>query len=371
MSVTYFDNTTNAKVSNTLEITLDGPDDLNVEVSKLKYNKEHAITFEIDDGLNDIYLSLYRLFMGIDIPEFDTVSSNGFYFTDGCANNLNYRANSNMWLYSNQSNVRWLDWSDGGHWLNNEQTDIIVNQGNFGAYSHYFYKSAENEFADPVIAVKSYIDWHERTFGFRPLYVNRPGGVDFDDVTWIDLWEDKGLIIHCMLSGDRPDKRRIDNVDFSSYGGSFQVGRFPLEGKTFEEMKFQVDDLMTSEGNQWLSTYGHRVETGSFILYEPFKQFIEYIDTTYGKNGNDTIWVPNMNEMASYLLCRDSVNVNVTPFPNNKYIITVDDSALPYYITDRSLTLKLNSTSNISKIKGSGFNISHNNLDMVNISWNR
>lgn len=75
--------------------------------------------------------------------------------------------------------------------------------------------------------------------------------------------------------------------------------------------------------------------------------------------------------MASYLLCRDSVNVNVTPFPNNKYIITVDDSALPYYITDRSLTLKLNSTSNISKIKGSGFNISHNNLDMVNISWNR
>jgi hypothetical protein len=371
MSILYFDNTNNGHISNTLEITLDGPGDLNVDIANLKYDKEHVLTFEIDDGLNDIYLTFYKLFKGDGIPEFDTTESNGFYFTDGCGNNLNYRGNINLWLYTLNSNQFWLEWSDGSHWLNENQTDIIVNNGNFGAYSHYFYKNAEDDLADPAIAAKSFINWHETRYGFRPLYVNRPGGVTFDDTTWINTWKDRGLVFYCMLSGDETYSRRLDNINFST-SDPLQVGRYSLENKTFNQMKIEIDNLMNSiDGNKWLSVYGHRVETDSFIYYDQFKEFVEYIDLNYGKNGSDNLWVPNINEIASYVLCRDLVEVNVTPMGNNKHIITIDDSSLPYYVVDRNLTLKLSSSNNVIKIKSYGFNTTHNNINMVNISWDR
>lgn len=368
--ITYFDIESQGTPSRYIEVILDSEESLNVEVAKLKYDKKHALTFEIDDGLNDIYKTHYSLFTGEGVPEFDTVSSDGFYFSDGCGNNFNYRANSNAWVFSQSTNIFWFEWSDGSHWLNYNQLDTIVNEANFGIYSHGYYKDMDGVDANPVVAAKSFSNWAENRYGNRPLYMNRPGGVTFDDTTWVNTWYDKGVVFHTMLSDDKPHQSRLDNFDFSSATQSYQVGRSSLENRTTAQMKVYVDDLMSSEGNQWRRTYGHRVETNSFVYYDELKGFVEYIDSTYGLNGNDSIWIPNINEIASYMLCRDYVNVSVSSF-GNRHIISIDDSNLPYYITDRSLTLKISSNATVNNIKSTGFTTSHNNLNLINISWNR
>ena len=367
MPISYVDNSSVATtVPLKIEITTQNPGVVTLTKAPLKYDKKHVLTMENDDALNDPYKTFLPLFTG-GIPEHDNVSSTGMYITDGCGNDVSYKSNAAVWVKNPETNVDWFSWSDGTHWLNYDQLNSLM-ENKFGLVDHGYYTDMSHANADPVQAVENFVTWSESHYGFRPLYAVAPGGIVFNQVAWTNKWFSKGLRFIVLGSGSNPAMTRVDNLDVTKFTEPLQVGRNNVEGMTAESIMAYVNTMIASSGNQWLRLFGHNVNVADFIKYSDIKAFFTQLSTTYGKSGSDNIWVADINDVISYLYCRDGTALN-TLTVNNKNIVQVEYSSVPTYVKKRSLTLKINTTETITKIKVTGATRYTYTNNLINIEW--
>ncbi len=200
-----------------ITITTENGGDVTLSKAPLLYNKQHVITMDIDDGLNDMYMTLLPLFTG-GIPEYDSSISNGLFSTDGCGNDVSYKGNTLTWVVSSNTGADWFEWSDGSHWLNYAQLDTLVANG-FGIVDHGYYTDMTMAFVNPVTAVDNFINWSESRYGFRPLYAASPGGQVFDTTAWKNRWFEKGLRFIVLGSGAASALTRVDNINVATLQG--------------------------------------------------------------------------------------------------------------------------------------------------------
>jgi len=351
-----------------IEITLKNQNMPNLEIAKLLYNKTNVLTIEIDDALNDIYKSLYPLFVG-GMPIHDTTESLGLFITDSCNNDVSYKANTTTWVLSSNTLNDWFNWSDGTHWLNYFQLDAIVSSG-FGVVSHGYYSNMSHANANIEIAADSFVSWAENRYTVRPLYAVKPGGVVFDETTWKNKWFENGLRFIVLGSGSASYITRIDNLNINTFTEPLQVGRVNVETLTATSMMNYVSNMILEEGNNWLRFFGHHIRPDSYIIYQELKNFFLDFNLLYGKDGFDSIWVANINELISYLYCRDAIYFDYD-FINNKHIYFLNQEQIPSYINKRLVSIIVSNKEDISTIEVFNAN-EHTKLeDLINIRWNK
>lgn len=349
-----------------ITITTKNGGDVTLTKAPLLYDKQHILTMETDDALNDPYKTFLPLFTG-GIPEHDTVASPGLYITDGCTNDVSYKSNSTAWVIAPVNQTDWFAWSNGEHWLNYAQLDTLIANG-FGLVSHGYYTDMTHPSVNVVTAVNNYVTWAETRYGFRPLYAVKPGGQTFDDQAWKNAWFEKGLRFISMGSGAAASMTRVDDINISTFTEALQIGRRLVEESSAATVMGYVNTMIASPGNQWLRLFGHNVNVDDFVRYADIKEFFTQLNTLYGKPGNDSIWVANINDVISYLYCRDTITTESVK-EGNKTTFYINQDQIPSYLTKRLITFKINTTDQITDIRVSDNTNASMCNSLVNVIW--
>jgi len=351
-----------------ITITTKEGGDVTLTKAPLLYNKQHVLTMENDDSLNEPYTTFLPLFNG-GTPILDTVPSAGMFMTDGCTNDIPYKSNVTGWVIDPSQMLDWYAWSDGSHWLDYAQLDTLMANG-FGLVDHGYYTNMANPIVDPVTAVDNYVTWAENRYGFRPLYAVAPGGVVFDTTAWKNRWFEKGLRFIVIASGGASAMTRVDNINITTFSQPLQVGRYNIETLSSSAMMAYVTTMVASPGNQWLRFFGHLIHMTDFIIYPNLKAFFTQFNTLYGKPGNDSIWVANIDDLISYLYCRDTITLDSVK-EGNKTTFYIDESAIPSYVRHRLITFKVVTTDQILDIHVSGETTASMSSSLINVLWKK
>lgn len=329
--------------------------------SPLRYGKKHALTFDQDDNLRDVYTAILPLFTGgtpMLIDDTDTtfdVSSAGVYFNDGFGNQVPFKANTASWVYSGNDVEYWqwaTSWPRGGR-LGYPDLHEMLDNG-FGICSHGYYGDINTRGDDTVaLGATLYRNWLERETGEVPLSFVQPGGTTYNTDLWTEKWFEKGALYGVLGSGGVYCPERVDNLDFSSTTEAIIQGRYSLEGKTSADLIAMVNSLMSEDDHYWQRCFGHNIEEAptSFIDYDQFKTFVQYVQTNYA----DDVWVPSTSEIISYLHVRDNVDYTVSNGGSSEEkLVNISTDNIPNNIKHRQLTFSVTSSQDIASVDFGG-----------------
>jgi peptidoglycan/xylan/chitin deacetylase (PgdA/CDA1 family) len=284
------------------------PGNVNVSLSPLKYNKDFAYSFTFDDGKIDGYSYGFKLLNGGTISETGE-SFPGFYFSDGCGNQIPFRAS--------------LGWNS----VNSSFADIHINTPDYitwtqlqeliaagwnvlnHSYSHaaygatdYNFQITENQKA--VLAKTAYQMTH---------FVIPSGDLNYVNPAFIN-----GM--HAVYS---------NKIEFLGYNNGIDVDS-PFSTEQLKiYRRYLYDDLFTPSnimakidevasksinGNHiWYHDFTHRIiptPTGGSLVWNTFKFYMQQIADKYGFNGTDRIWFAPPTEILDYLKLRENTTLN-------------------------------------------------------------
>lgn len=333
-----------------------------VEFLPLRYGKKHAITYEMDDTLLQIYSNVFKLLNGGQ-PYNDTEISSGLSHTNGFGNLIKFRGSSVGSSYltngnsilSNPNSTMYINW-DQHLEMYNAGWGLMGNHGSYSVYNN--------------VSSGSMISWEtlmkaafELRYNRNPLYAVLQGGNlgTFNSSEWINwLITNCGVYLKVMGSGNGPDQIDISTLKLLEFlqtnNTVYQTGRYLFDGKTESALLTSIDTFMAKSGNFWFRTYSHSVKPGGNTEYTVFKSIMQYIQNTYGSGGIDNVWFPSVTEMIEYLVTKEKTVISVENSEPFKYDLSFDVSNVPVNIFNRSMTLKITSDYPIKSVITNGYN---------------
>jgi len=194
---------------------------------------------------------------------------------------------------------------------------------------------------------------------------NRFNGTDFTIQEWFD------------------SETRVDGIgcdyDFNSVSD-------PNMTRTATDLDFINTHLntMATGSNAFFTIGSHRTnyreqDTGfaTSLRYLTFKDFFDRLESTYGKSGNDSMWMSPINEVYEYWITKENTNFNVI-ISGNTVEVTCDFSNVSADFREHALTLLVDTDVNIVSVAYQNFgstseNIGYDNNDnttaLVNVSY--
>lgn len=322
---------------------------LTIELLPLRYNKKHAITYEMDDTLKLIYTNVFKLFNG-GTPVSDTLASEGLCFTNGFGTPVKFRGSSvgNM-FFSNGTNILSYNYPNSAL-LTWPLLEEMYNagwglMGNHGAFMNYSNVSVE----DMISWETQFKQEFEAKYKRSPLFAVLQGGVsNFDSAAWIDwLIQNCSIYLKVMGSGGAANTIDLSNLKLVEYINNnqtvMQTGRFNMDGSlTTQSIISTIDAFMNRSGNWWFRMFSHNVENNTNLTeYSKFKEVFRHIESAYGKDGLDNVWIPSVTELIEYLVTKEKAVVTSQFAEQDTYNVSFDFSQVPANIFNRSLTFKI------------------------------
>lgn len=372
------------------------PSNFNVEVADLKYDKDFAYSIEMDDGYSDAYQNVFSMFYG-EIPDLTGRTWSGYTYTDGCGNEVMYNASFGGYLVNSDgtdghledqnSYIKWSQYEFGTdfgfdvYFHGWGQPDITT--ANESGYTYDIYLSAVTLSDDRYW---SKIRKRHLT-GTRPngvnSYVNKDGKCALFEGGIKSFGVDVGSSITVAGVSRTVDTIgvRCDNLTNDDFTNGIIFNR-PIMTTEYGTGA-TITNINTAASNQyprWVTNYTHRVNYGNpisaSITVSDFEKIMNYIDTNYGKNGADNIWVCGAQEFIEYQHAKLN-SVVTTSYEGRKVIVTVEYPTGATYLnyTRRPcLTLKFScnneptqlNTYNIPKFSN---NVTGSTTGIVNIEW--
>lgn len=373
-NIIYSQNTPSntAAIKSTVIITFDqAPTDLQISKAKLKYNKEFAYSFTLDDGLLSAYSNIFPILRG-GAKASNGVYYNGFSYTDGCGHNIPFKAGI-AWNSANSAGED-LHIDNSAGYMSWAQLDELYNAG-WDVLNH---------------------SYSHKTRGYNALGLPNPSLADqvYDEEIKANvdrvaaMTQNKIEMTHFVVpSGDNGYYQRAfangmqavydQNWQILGQGAGLSVDD-PLDYKDFvmnrnilsNDLKLANDllDLTASTvlnetRAYWVSSFTHDVEskasTGGTDIDMVVKH-MTYLNNTYGGKGKDIMWMAPLQEVFEYLQCRDYSQMTWRQ-EGNKVYIEFDLSALPIELRRAALTLSIHTSTPFRKVEVS---------DMSNTSFN-
>jgi hypothetical protein len=352
-----------------------------VSVAKLRYDKTFAYSYTFDDATDDAYKVALPLFKGGTIAAINQQST-GFFFTDGCGNDIPFRAGI-AWNSTNSldedvhlngigGTLTWTqldslyraDWDVLNHsyahraqWagaMTDADYDYQINQ-NRTVVRQKTQKAIEM----PLFVVPSgdYV-YQDRALaaGHKAVFdQNFPfGGISFSGIT-------------------------VDNVPDMT---NFKMLRWDLQQIIAGTLTTKVNDIAVETQNgttaKWWTEFSHRVDdyttTTPFNFYS-FKDYMTALAQKYGKDGSDKMWFAPLQTVFEYLQMRQNARFTSQLISGNRLDIDFDLSSVPTWLRRRTLTLVVNSNADFSQINipsGTGIAVTFRgtgNRKIVNIDF--
>lgn len=329
-------------------ITFDQPPTtLSVNKCPLKYNKDFALSMQIEDADLSIYTHAFPVFEGGVV---DGTSYPGFFYTDGCGNLLHYKMSSSVYSFGeNGINGPDIHLNNAAGQTSWGQMDTLYNN-NWGILNHGVSGLAAT---DPVFM--NYSIKRNQSYIRRQLYNTTEGGV----TTRVHVNPDGaqpytavafGLGYHGTLNqntpsplGDHGGDVNNPSVDWSLPQSLYRV---PASAINVQGFVTDLADSSTNNANYWGSIF-----SSSLVSDYPFTTFVNdfvLINSLYGLGGLDNLWMASDEEIIDYLAVRDLATPNY--LLNNTMLLITFSGDIPTDLLYYTISLNVESDATITNI---------------------
>lgn len=343
------------------------PSTWSVEKAPLKYNKDFALAMHMDDNAKDIYTHAYPLLNGGTVGG---ITYPGLYYTDGCGNDIPFKMGVSIFSFEQGGTVDGHDPNGPYANLNVTWPELIeLFQNEWGVYNHGLTSSNS---LDPYYSIRRNHSYVKRkmlsaTSGGPEMkvFVN-PNG---DNTFTTPAFNADYIVAYRQFSFGVP------SFDVTAYtvGDSLRMGRSSLEGSTsLLNIANNMAAVSTGGAHHFGSTFNHSITGGAGYTFPVFRAYMNAIANSYGKQGDDNIWMTTEEEIIEYLMNSENISLN-TQLIGTDLIISFDGT-LRTDFRFYALSLVVSANENIDTIFVDGgtansFTGVDTNNALINLEW--
>ena len=345
---------------------------VSVSLAPLKYNKDFALSMEIDDGGLTIFTHGFPVFEGGLV---NGTTYPGLTYTDGCSNLHHFKMSSVLFSFNGDGeNGPDVHVNNAYEMVSWDQLNTLV-QNDWGVINHGLNSNANT---DPVFM--DYSISRNQSYIRRQLFETTPGGVithlhvnPNGSEPWTTAASNLGYLSTFNQNqpsplGDHGGNVNDPAVDWTAFQNIYRLDAGPTNMQQF------VSGLADSSING--ASYWGAVFTHSLLTQYPFNTFLSdfnFINNTYGSGGLDNILMTSDEEIRDYLLIRDAVDVNFVVLGTSLYITFTGE--VPDDLKFYSMSLNIGSNTDIVDYVVYGtedytFNGVGSNQGLINVNWN-
>lgn len=353
------------------------PDDVNLSVAPLKYNKRFAFTYTADDTVVGAYSRIWRrinrkwiddvefFHMGC-VPTTGYIPTNTLCMTDGCGNDRRFGFGVAIWPtlrdeYHPDGRIRDSSTSTTNIYITWEELRAILDFHG----SVYFHNMDETKYdkTNPAQVIQGLKEDYDKAFeklGRRMKVLALPDGlqsyVDAGRIANFVSFMRSSLSYNLIYLNDCGLLRKAE-----TYGGEHT-----------SDITRKLEELETqhaADNPYWVGITSHRVSLEMMGM-------LETIYERYGKGGDDSIWVASWDEVYEYIAMREGLafmkNVSGQKVTFEIYV----PKGASYYFRDITFLLSgISSTEGVTintettSIKGLTFGINNSSM-LVNVNFN-
>jgi Secretion system C-terminal sorting domain/Polysaccharide deacetylase len=323
-----------------------------VSKAALRYDKDFAYSFTLDDGTADAFTHAFPLLQGGVIKDFESAFS-PLYYTDGCGNDIVFKAG----IAWNSANSQGVDTHTGDvkGYLTWGQLDTLYNAGwdvfnhSFSHKSQWIAPMSTSDYANEIL--RNQLAVREKTAKKleMPVFVVPSGDAGYQDIA-LQL----GNKVVFDQSGNVSGMGGLQVDDNLNLTGQKIHRQNIVESLSWMNQLEKVVEKSRNGGHYWYNEFAHRVnifEFSSFNFFS-FKNQMEKIANNWGKKGTDQVWMAPLQEVFEYLVLRQTAQFKTT-VSNQKMDIQFDLSQVPTWLRRKTLTIKINATNNFSRVEAS------------------
>ncbi len=344
-----------------ITIAFDNDPSASVQVIKtpLRYNKDFGVILQMDNANIDVFSKVYDYFRGFS-------GYPGLFFTTGVINNpVFFKMGTNIYSF-NQQGIDVHDTDPDILTWSNIQTlwaafFDVANQGMTSPTSSDDYYEVNRNI--------SYSTYRFNEFFSQPEYHPDIYVVPNNAQSQINVAKTAGnLAIYSESAAAVPNPFNVSN--FSSFY-NFELKRSHITSNLFNDISQLA--AQSQNGNHLIGSYycSGFDKTGE-ISFSDFRDQMNQVASTYGRDGLDNIWVASAKEVFEYLNLKQKINV-IQTVNNNKLEITFSADNLPMDFRYYALTLVVTSNENITGVNITGAsqtNYKYNSDSaLINLQW--
>lgn len=325
-------------------------DDLTVSLPPLKYNKKMAFSYAMDDGKAGVYEYFFKY-----------CKDNNLCCTDGCGKDVIF-AFGNAWVTFNYLGV---DLHNNPLQTNGMLWSNMIKMMDFGGgcYNHGggVYDNPNVTEKTDALAKQSLEDNANAIFDKTERYpycVVVPGGsLDYRQ-PFLNVIPTYDTIYDSSSSQFQPNIVKVDDtLDLKQ----FQHGRTNYDNLftdgSLDELKSKFQEAYNTYDNVIYYAFSHApgrldLESDQLIATNTVQPLLDWIYQTYGKVGNDTVWLASYSEIYEYLFTSKNSSISKEIVGDN-VVLTVKLAQLPYFYA-KDMTLLLKSSGSIGDISITG-----------------
>ncbi len=364
----------NSQVNMSIIVSFDQtPATATVIKAPLKYNKDFALSMQIDDGHESIFTLGYPIFVGGQVGN---QTYPGLTYTDGCGNDIHFKISSAQFTF-NGDGENGPDTHEPGsgygmvYW---PQMDTLYKAG-WGIYNHGLNGNASVDNAFMNYSLK-----RNKSYTRKKLYNTTPGGVltrmhvnPNGAIQWSQVAFDQGF--DGALNQDKSSSFMGDhggNVNLPSINWSNAQNLYRLHNNDVVVQNY-VGDLADSSingANYWGIIFTHSI--GNEYPTDSFVADFTAIEGLYGSSGLDNILMSTDEEIIDYLVIRDTLTVS-SNLVGSSLFISISGN-VPDDLRFYALSLIVDADQNINNIIVTGADSTNHsaygtNSGLINLFW--
>lgn len=368
------------KVKEIAIILASNPSSVIITPTTLRYDKQHALTYEMEDRCNNAVENTFPLFNGGQ-PLDDLSESIGLYSADGFGGYEKFKHDLSMLVWYKTS--QYFVFNPGSGFPTFSEINAMhdagyrfINQGFATIRNDMNEEQVRQDAAN--FAQFTYSGWQDLNgggglfggWGYKPLMIVKDSGNQIpSEHLW--AWNESAWQNGAMLRAAGGDSEiNLDNIVFKdltglyltmsrTHGSLYSVDGFKNIVNTM--MQNTTDHLFRRIWTHEVSNYGHPDPTDNLYNYDNFKEFFTWLQDNHA---NGSLWVTNPTSVLSYRAIAENIIIN-SVVDGNILKITYDESQIPEHIIDRFITftvesdveiLSANLPGYVHKKKGEGTN---------------
>ncbi len=348
------------------------PGSFTVSKTPLRFDKRFAYSFQIDDGGKDIYTHGFPFFEGGSVAG---TTFPGLKYTDGCGNDHFFKMSTSLFSFSAYGGglTDMHDPNSAYAPINVTWPEVIeLYQNKWGVSNHGLTSSSSGDLAYDIARNHSYVKL--KTQAATPggidmgIFVNPNGAEAYTPYAFA-----QGYLV-CYREGytfGYPSFDVTSNWDHNQ----IKMGRVGVGNNA--NLPLLVDNMATASAGSarhWGVHFTHAVNNGGYGYdFATFQTVMNYVANTYGKGGQDIIWMTTEEEILDYLLIKDAITVNTVL---NGAVLTITFSGnIPSSYNHYAHSLKVSANQPITAVTATGvssvtYNGTGTNNSLINIAWN-
>jgi len=334
----------------TLTVTFnEPPTNVTVEKASLRYNKDFAYSFILDDGLIDAYTAAFPLLTGGLVTGNNTIYP-GYFYSDGCGNAIPFSAALSWYSVSASGNDLHVNTPSYVTW---DQLKTMYLAG-WTVLNHSYSHVANDTAIDYVYQINQ-----------NTAYVKAKSGIDLTH--FVPPAGDQNYVIPAFANGMLSVTG--NNSSYNGFPEGYRIDQ-PVDLTNFKLFKMLLSDANQNIGNimqkidtvavrsvngqhYWWNDFTHHVgfsSSGASLLFPLFQYYMENIATQYGIAGADNIWMAPNQYVMEYLNVRDKSILSYS-LSDNDLTITIDYSAVPDNMRVNALSLVIESDQDFNSVE--------------------